>query len=179
LTNTDNEQPNNYEITLEKEELSKLESKQWHYSIIAIIFAVITLEAVIYDYSAIAFSDSYSNKYLDKLDLRSKWIVIPKLVTGKEISRDGQGIQYLSEIIKFRNNIIHHKTSKLDLREESLEKYFNKEKDNAYSLDKSIEIAYKGFKAIDLLLKNLGEIDSNARHYNEFINEYDKNFDRL
>jgi hypothetical protein len=174
-----NEQPNNYEIILEKEELSKLEAKQWRYSIIAIVFSVITLESVIYDYSAIAFSDSYSKKYLDKLDLKSKWVVIPKLVTGEELSRDEQGFQYLNEIIQFRNNIIHHKTSNLDFSKEGIEKYINGDAGSIYSLEKSVEVAYKGFKAIDLLLKSLGEIDSNARHYNKFINEYDKEIDKL
>jgi len=78
---------------------------------IAIIFTHIFLEALIYDYGATHKSDSYIKKYVDKLDIKSKWVVIPKIVTGKDFPTDSKAFELLQKLTKLRNNIIHLKTS--------------------------------------------------------------------
>jgi hypothetical protein len=79
--------------------------------LIAIIFTHTFLDALIYDYGATHKSDSYIKKYVDKLDIKSKWVVIPKIVTGKDFPTDSKAFELLQKLTKLRNNIIHLKTS--------------------------------------------------------------------
>ena len=58
--------------------------EQGKHSIVTVVFSAMAVEAYIYDYAARNLSDSFVKKYLDKLDLVSKWVVIPLIVTGKE-----------------------------------------------------------------------------------------------
>ncbi len=50
-----------------------------------IVFAGMCLEAAIYDYASIQLGDKFVKKHFEKLDLLSKWIIIPKFVCGKQI----------------------------------------------------------------------------------------------
>ncbi len=90
------------------------------------LFGAMCLEAFIYDYAATNLGDRYVQKYLDKLDLVAKWVVIPRLVLSKEIPRDGQAFQYLRLIKKERDKLVHSK-SRGELteqqRQEELAKY--------------------------------------------------------
>jgi hypothetical protein len=94
------------EIPKYEEELTKL-------SFITVIFSNIALESYIYDYAARHLGDSFVKDYLDKLDTLSKWVVIPKLITGRELSRRQHWYGLLKQLIKTRNAITHHKS--LDL----------------------------------------------------------------
>ena len=76
----------------------------------AIIFLAIYLEAIIFDYAATHLGDAYVKKYVDKLDVVSKWKVIPKLVTGEQINSDNNKYGYLKKIISKRNSLIHNKS---------------------------------------------------------------------
>lgn len=81
------------------------------------LFAAMCLEAFIYDYAATSFTDTYTHKYLDKLDLVAKWVVIPKLVLGIEFPRDTQPFEHLRAIKKERDKLVHSK-SRAELSEE-------------------------------------------------------------
>lgn len=83
------------------------------YWVKAIVFGALCLEAFIYDYAAHNFSDKYAKKYLDKLDLRSKWVVIPKLVTGKEFPRECQAFEHLVKLVEARNDLVHAKSRRM------------------------------------------------------------------
>lgn len=50
-----------------------------------IVIAGMCLEAAIYDYAVWHLDDTYVNNHLDRLNLLSKWMVIPKLITQREI----------------------------------------------------------------------------------------------
>lgn len=54
-------------------------------SIEIIVFCAMSLEAAIYDYAAWHLGDTYVQSHLDKLDLLSKWLVVPRLITGRAI----------------------------------------------------------------------------------------------
>ena len=79
-------------------------------SITSILFCTMTLEAFINNYGATKLSKSYFDNYLEKLDLKSKWIVIPKLVTGKQINSDTKACNSLINLISLRNKLVHVKT---------------------------------------------------------------------
>jgi len=85
-------------------------SREQKHQASAIIFGAMCLEAFIYDYAAHNFSDTYVKKYLDKLDLKTKWLIIPKLVTGKDFPTESQAFQGLQKLIEERNKLVHYKS---------------------------------------------------------------------
>lgn len=76
----------------------------------AIVFAGMALEGFIYDYAAQNLSDSFVSKYLDKLDLKAKWVVVPRLVLGKQLDLGGKGLNLLGDLIRLRNGLVHPKS---------------------------------------------------------------------
>lgn len=76
----------------------------------AIIFSAIAVEAYIYDYAARHLSDSYAQSYVDKLDPASKWMVVPRLVEGRDLPNRGKWLPILKNLAKQRNLIVHNKS---------------------------------------------------------------------
>ena len=84
------------------------------HSRIVIIFCALSLEAFINDYAINRTSKSYLKDYLDKLDIYSKWVVIPKLATGSQLDTGAQPMQDLDWLIKQRNKLVHFKTEMVE-----------------------------------------------------------------
>ncbi len=79
-------------------------------AIATIVFSAFSLEAYIFDYGASNISKSYVDKYLDKLDLVAKWIIIPKLINdGNGISTSCHALEELRFLVKLRNDFVHYK----------------------------------------------------------------------
>jgi len=87
-----------------------------------VVFAALCLEAFIYDYAARYFSSSYVENYLDKLNLIAKWVVIPKLVLGKEFPRDSQAFERLVKLKRARDTLVHAKSRPAPANSEEEEK---------------------------------------------------------
>jgi hypothetical protein len=100
------------------DEFLKVAANMRHHSASTVVFGAMCLEAFIYDYAAHNISDRYTKKYLDKLDLVSKWVVIPKLVTGKEFPRQSQAFRLLKQLVKARNDLVHYKSRALPTKKE-------------------------------------------------------------
>ena len=75
-----------------------------------IIFLCTFLESYIYDFAGIVLGDNYAKTHLDKLDLISKWIIIPKIITGQEIDKSKSYFSRLKELVTWRNKLIHPKS---------------------------------------------------------------------
>lgn len=86
-------------------------------AMVSVIFSALTLEAFINNYAIERFSRNYFDNHLDKLSPVSKWIVIPKLVTGNEINSDGQPYEKLKNLFKHRDKLVHYKTRKKKVSE--------------------------------------------------------------
>jgi len=86
-------------------------------AMVSIIFSALTLEAFINNYGIERFSRSYFDNHLDKLPAVSKWIVIPRLITGKEIELDTQPFEQLKRLFKRRDRLVHYKTRKKKMSE--------------------------------------------------------------
>jgi len=84
--------------------------QKYNHLIKAVTFGAMCLESFIYDYAANSFSDTYVRKYLDKLELVSKWVVIPRLTTGKDFPRESKAFEDLRRLIKERNDLVHAKS---------------------------------------------------------------------
>jgi len=88
--------------------------------IISIIFCALAAEAIINEYATLNLPREYYNNYLSKLSLLSKWVVIPRIVTGKGILPTCSAIKDLDRLIKLRNHLVHDKPVKRQVTELNL-----------------------------------------------------------
>ena len=129
-----------------------------------IIFLCTFLESYIYDFAGIMLGDNYVKTHLDKLDLISKWIIIPKIITGKEIDKKNSYFSRLKELVKWRNKLIHPKSK-------DGVSFINNIKDNENINIESYQLIYdqvdiKSFFIMTKdLLNELDRIDKNGYHY--------------
>lgn len=117
-------------------------------AMVSLIFSALTLEAFINNYGIERFSRSYFDNHLDKLSSVSKWIIIPKLVTGKTIDSDSQPYEQLRRLFRRRDHLVHYKTRKKRLSE------INEE--DVWVTEEQSEEAVRGVTAI---LEELSGID--------------------
>ncbi len=82
------------------------------YAMTTIVFSIMSIESFINNYGIENFSRSYFDNYLDKLDIKSKWVIYPRLVTGKQIDTDSQAFELLGKITALRNRLVHDKARK-------------------------------------------------------------------
>ena len=89
----------------------EIELKMKHNELVAITFAAMFLECIIWDYAAVNTSQNLIEDYLCKLSLLGKWKVIPKLVNNdKKIDIGYNAIALLKRLQTERHNIIHSKS---------------------------------------------------------------------
>lgn len=88
---------------------TNLETEMVKSSSIVIVFAAFFLEAFIHEFAEEHLSRTYIQKYLERLDLRAKWVIIPRLITGKDYPTDSQAYQDLCTLVKLRNQLAHPK----------------------------------------------------------------------
>ena len=93
---------------------------------------------------------------LDKLDTLSKWIIVPKLITGRELPRQQKWFELLKKLIKARNSIIHHKSSDAPTFSTDMQQYIKKQEANSGLLD---EAARQSAMLLNLLADKIAEID--------------------
>ncbi len=104
-----------HEAISEDEIESNLEKQQECYelreqaAVIVITFSGMCLEAFFYDYAATHLGDTYAKEHLDKLDLKSKLLIIPRLVCGKEIDKSAHVYQKVQQLVTDRNYLVHFK----------------------------------------------------------------------
>ena len=84
-------------------------------TLIVVIFCATSLEAYINDYAINHLSKNYLKTYLDKLDLLSKWVVIPRITTGTQLDPGSSALQDLSWLITLRNKLVHYKSRKIEI----------------------------------------------------------------
>lgn len=90
--------------------LEHLYEQQKHCAVICVTFSGMALEAFFFDYAASAMSDSFVKEHLDKLDLKSKYLVYPRLVCGKGPDKTGATYAALEKLVKLRNALVHFKS---------------------------------------------------------------------
>ncbi len=76
-----------------------------------IVFSAMALEAYINDYAIRYLSDNYFKVYFDKSDLLSKWVIIPRLTTGKQLDAGSEPVQDLSWLMALYNKLVHYKST--------------------------------------------------------------------
>jgi hypothetical protein len=137
-------------------ELLRLENEAWNCAVIVIVFSAIAIEAYIFDYAARNLSDAYVQNYLDKLDPLSKWVVIPQLVTGKELPRGQRWFELTKRLIQQRNSIIHYKSSSPPSKYDDAIAYYKKLQHNSGQI---YSAAKEALELFDLLMDGMKNID--------------------
>jgi len=120
------------------------------FAMISVVFSVMTIESYINEYGIENFSKSYFNNYLDKLDLKSKWVICPKLVTGKQIDTSSQTFELLGKLIALRNSLVHDKTRKKRISEVNESDWVTE-----VEAQETVDTVRKLFKELDKLDTNI------------------------
>jgi len=79
-----------------------------------IVFSAMALEAAAFEFATLQLGEHFAKKYLDKLDVVGKWLVIPRLVCGRSLREDGPAINGLKGLVIARNALVHHKSKEWD-----------------------------------------------------------------
>jgi hypothetical protein len=74
-----------------------------------ILFAAIAIEAHINEYGSRRLGESCFKRHIDKLGTVSKWVLVPRLITGREVPRDCHAFQLLVDLFRWRNQLVHPK----------------------------------------------------------------------
>ena len=109
-------------------------------------------EAAIYDYAAWQLGDKYAKDHLEKLDVVSKWIVIPKLVCQKEIRKDKAPFGSFKQLISARNLLVHHKSEEFQFHNPA--QWERLERENK-QFEKDIHNAFRALVLMSFELENL------------------------
>jgi hypothetical protein len=86
-------------------------------AVVAITFSGMALEAFFYDYGAEELGDAFVQEHLDKLDLKSKFIIYPRLVRGRSPEKSSAAYQNLQRLVKLRNELVHFKSRPFQVHE--------------------------------------------------------------
>lgn len=152
---------------LESEESKRLMMLPFHarmYGIQTILNCAFCLESFINDYGSAKFGNSYFKDHLDKLDVKSKWLVIPQLATNNSIKKGGNGYQHLEKLVKIRNRLVHSKSKNIVV--EGL-----KESEGLKEMMSSIAEAYYCFNGVKILLDELRSIDPDYEPISTYFEE--------
>lgn len=125
-----------------------------------ILFLTTFLESYINDLGGIALGDNFVKDHLDKLSIISKWIVIPRLISGKEIDKGKSFFEDFKELVKWRNSLVHHKTKDATKIFESLKTEDVEKLKPIYEL---FDVS-KSFKMVEELFAELDRIDKPGSH---------------
>ena len=130
---------------------------------VVVVFSITALECYIYGYAARSLGEGYSERHIEKLDLVSKWIIVPRLVTEQEIRSDHKGIEMLAKLVKARNQVVHLKGK--DLKPDIWEV----QKSTIIKHDREIlEAGVSAFRCVGELGRELRRVDP-AEHGAELL----------
>jgi hypothetical protein len=141
-----------------------------------IVFSAMTIEAFLFDISAIEFGDDFANNHLDKLSPLDKWAIIKMIIDKEYIQKDKEIYGLLTELFRTRNYLVHSKTVDFPFNENGIDidKYQKiLEKNRKYSID-----IIKAVKVLFLFNKEVQELKC-ANHSFPHIVRYSSNIDHL
>jgi hypothetical protein len=116
-------------------------------AMVVVVFSALTLEAFINHYGIERVSRSFFDNRLDKLDPVSKWLILPKLIVGRQLDTDGQAYELLKGLFKLRNKLVHYKTREKGIDELKDEDWVREEE------------AHSAIQAVNKLVEELKRLD--------------------
>ncbi|MBD3337868.1 MAG: hypothetical protein GF353_02090 [Candidatus Lokiarchaeota archaeon] len=147
-------------VSFEKDPDEYFDTKElkFYYGTQVIIFAAMSLEALINDFGASELGDSYFRNHVDKLDTVSKYLVIIKMVHQKEFPKESQAYELLKNLFRIRNKMVHSKSKAIPYKENGdidIEMY---QKKIEGSLSNWEETVTKSFETINECSKMLSSL---------------------
>ena len=93
----------------DRAELMRVGFKMLRHASTAVVFFVLAMEAYINFYAVMRLGKTYTERYVDRLDLVSKWVVVPHLALGQRVLPEGETLANLRKVVGLRNQIAHPK----------------------------------------------------------------------
>jgi hypothetical protein len=116
-------------------------------AMVVVVFSALTLEALINHYGIERVSRSFFDNHLDKLDPVSKWLILPKLIVGRQLDTDEQPYELLRGLFKLRNKLVHYKTREKAIDELKDEDWIREEE--AHSAIQAVNKLVEELKCLD------------------------------
>ena len=85
---------------------------------ISVVFSAFTIESFLNNYGDTRLDDNFYYENLDKLPIRNKWIVLLKLINGKEVVKGKEPFQSIHRLFHKRDEIVHDKPKEITKIEE-------------------------------------------------------------
>jgi hypothetical protein len=121
---------------------------------IVVVYTVIALECYIQNYATRRLGENFCKKHIESMRHQTKWLLVPKLATGKEIPADHKGIVLLLKLIAARNRIVHAKA--VNISPDS----WDQQKERIIAENRSVlDAALVAFRCVGELGSVLGAID--------------------
>ncbi|SRR6266487_1315161 len=156
----------------QKIELSNLIGDARTSSIIAVVFAVTALEHAIYRYALRRLSHEFFVKHLDRLSLLAKWLVIPKLVTGKALEESDSAMSSLRELIATRNDLVYAKARVGDIASrKDADRMFKRSMQQEPTISKCAASAPKIVERVVRLLEKIDPCDDVSKIVHDTLQE--------
>lgn len=93
--------------------------------IISIIFEAFAVESLINWYGVKGLGAKQYKSHYEKLSIIDKYVIVPRVVTGKEFPKHKQAFKKLKELNSTRNNLVHSKAQEIDLLDGDLQGFIN------------------------------------------------------
>lgn len=135
-----------------------------------IVYSALCLESLINDYCVFRKSSTYFKNHIDKLDTPSKWLLVPKIITNKEISSDSETYELIKDLYSLRNSLVHPKSKEVDIDSD----------DNIIKNELGVSLFNKtkrSYLAIVKATNALYNIDRSFKHLEDYKFLWDKNGD--
>ena len=117
-------------------------------AMVVVVFSALTLEAFINHYGITRSSSNFYTEHLDKLSTPSKWRIVPRLLVGKELIRDGQTYQLLRDLFRLRHKLVHYKARVKHIRDLREQEDWVTE-DHARNAIQAVRKAVEGLHSLD------------------------------
>ena len=78
--------------------------------LVVVVFCALALEAFVNHYAISRISGSYFGRYLERLSIQAKWVVIPGIVLGAGLKPGSRPLQELDWLVRLRNRLVHYKS---------------------------------------------------------------------
>ena len=141
-------------------------SRRERTAVIPIVFGAMCLEAFIYCYGASHISGKYMKEHLDKLSLQSKFLIVPKLVTGKQFPTDSQAYEGLVKLKEDRNSLVHFKSKHFsDGQLTELDKWHS-------DMNAKLKTAmYNAYNTVPKVMDELDKLHEGSSNYKQTITD--------
>ena len=140
-------------LVVRMQEIETNYERQQDAAMIAVTFSAMALEAFLFDYASDVLGDTYVLDHLDKLDLRSKYLIYPRLVCGEAPDKSEHTFQLVRKLTTLRNDLVHSKSKAF--ASQDLEKAANHYDDFTQKLREGVAFSVACVKSVMQTLDKL------------------------